>query len=151
MAAYRRVYDSHHLQADYQDQLRNPTVGNRVWAATFTFFMCCEQNLNESSAGSVRLCRRRRRCILGASISRSAAAVQPGGTICCSCPAHLGRSIYAGCRLDDVRPLRLYTDARGTLQNRDSLVNSECRGYYCALGRRRSDHKVTFHSTVHRA
>ena len=34
MAAYRRVYDSHHLQADCQepDQLRNPTLGSRVWA-----------------------------------------------------------------------------------------------------------------------
>jgi len=30
MAAYRRVYDARHLQ------LRNPTLGNRVWA-TFTF------------------------------------------------------------------------------------------------------------------
>jgi len=32
-AAYRRVYDSRHLQADCQknrDQLRNPTLGNRV-------------------------------------------------------------------------------------------------------------------------
>ena len=40
MAAYRRVYDSHHLQADSknQDQLRNPTLGNRVWA-TFTFLL----------------------------------------------------------------------------------------------------------------
>ena len=38
MAAYRRVYDSRHLQADCKnrDQLRNPTLGNRVWA-TFTF------------------------------------------------------------------------------------------------------------------
>jgi len=38
MAAYRRVYDSRHLQADCQnrDQLRNPALGNRVWA-TFTF------------------------------------------------------------------------------------------------------------------
>jgi len=36
MAAYRRVYDSHHLQADYQEPLRNPTLGNRVWD-TFTF------------------------------------------------------------------------------------------------------------------
>ena len=37
MAAYRRVYDSRRLQADCQanwDQLRNPTLGNRVWAAT---------------------------------------------------------------------------------------------------------------------
>ena len=36
MAAYRRVYDSRHLQADCQkrDQLRNPTLSNRV-CATF--------------------------------------------------------------------------------------------------------------------
>jgi len=34
MAAYRRVYRSHLLQADTEnrDQLRNPTLGNRVWA-----------------------------------------------------------------------------------------------------------------------
>ena len=39
MAAYRRVYDSRHLQltAKNRDQLRNPTLGNRVWA-TFTLF-----------------------------------------------------------------------------------------------------------------
>jgi len=37
MAAYRRVYDSRHLQADCQDQLPNPMLGKRVWA-TFTFF-----------------------------------------------------------------------------------------------------------------
>jgi len=38
MAAYRRVYDSRHLQADCQnrDQFRNPTLGNRV-LATFAF------------------------------------------------------------------------------------------------------------------
>jgi len=38
LVAYRRVYDSHHLQADCQerDQLRNPTLRNPVWA-TFTF------------------------------------------------------------------------------------------------------------------
>ena len=42
MAAYRRVYDSRHLQADCQerDQLRNPTLGNRV-RATFTFLPSC--------------------------------------------------------------------------------------------------------------
>jgi len=34
MAAYCRVYDSRHLQN--RDQLRNPTLGNRVWAS-FTF------------------------------------------------------------------------------------------------------------------
>ena len=40
MAAYRRVYDSHvtcRLTAKNRDQLRNPTLGNRVWA-TSTFF-----------------------------------------------------------------------------------------------------------------
>jgi len=40
MAACRWVYDSRHLQADCQEpgyQLRNPTLGNRVWTA-FTFF-----------------------------------------------------------------------------------------------------------------
>jgi len=38
MAAYRLVYDSHHLRltAKNRDQLRNPTLGSRVWA-TFTF------------------------------------------------------------------------------------------------------------------
>jgi len=41
MAAYRRVYDSRYLQADCaknRDKLRNPTLGNRVWA-TFTFIL----------------------------------------------------------------------------------------------------------------
>ena len=34
MAAYRRVYDSYHLEADCQerDHLQNPALGNRVWA-----------------------------------------------------------------------------------------------------------------------
>ena len=38
MAAYRRVYDSRHLQLTdkKRDQPRNATLGNRVWA-TFTF------------------------------------------------------------------------------------------------------------------
>ena len=41
MAAYRRVYDSVtcRLTAKNRDQLRNPTLGNRVWAR-FTFFIC---------------------------------------------------------------------------------------------------------------
>jgi len=41
MAAYRRVYDSHHLQADCQEprSARNPTLGNRVWAI-FAFLPC---------------------------------------------------------------------------------------------------------------
>jgi len=39
MAAYRRVYDSLtcRLTPKYRDQLRNPTLCNRVWAI-FTFF-----------------------------------------------------------------------------------------------------------------
>ena len=37
MAAYSLVYDSRHLQAaKNRNQLRNPTLGNRVWAI-FTF------------------------------------------------------------------------------------------------------------------
>jgi len=40
MAAYRRVYDSRHLicrlTAKIRDQLRNPTLGKRVWA-TYTY------------------------------------------------------------------------------------------------------------------
>jgi len=39
MAAYRRVYDSRHLQADCQEPGSAPepyTLGNRVWA---TFYM----------------------------------------------------------------------------------------------------------------
>ena len=35
MAAYRRVYDARHLQADCQEPgsgVRNPTLGNLVWA-----------------------------------------------------------------------------------------------------------------------
>jgi len=41
MAAYRRVYDSHHLQADCQEPGSAPkpyTLCNRVWA-TFTFLL----------------------------------------------------------------------------------------------------------------
>jgi len=39
MAAYHRVHDSRHQQADCQnrDHLRNHTLGNPVWA---TFFTC---------------------------------------------------------------------------------------------------------------
>jgi len=40
MAAYRRIYDSRHLQATAQnrDLLRNPTLGNRVWATFLLVF-----------------------------------------------------------------------------------------------------------------
>ena len=53
MAAYRRVYDSRHLQADCKlaknrHQLRNPTLGIRV-RATFTFLRC-------SKLADARLC-----------------------------------------------------------------------------------------------
>jgi len=38
VAAYRRVYDSHHLQADCKElgSAPNPTFGNRVWTTFFT-------------------------------------------------------------------------------------------------------------------
>jgi len=41
MAAYHRVYDSRHLQADCQEPGSAPepyALGNRVWA-TFAFFL----------------------------------------------------------------------------------------------------------------
>ena len=40
MAAYRRVLDSRHrrLTAKDRDQLRNHSLGNRIWA-TFTFLI----------------------------------------------------------------------------------------------------------------
>jgi len=38
MAAYRRVYDSHHLQADCKEPGSAPEPGNREWASfIFTF------------------------------------------------------------------------------------------------------------------
>ena len=42
MAAYRRVYDARHLQADCQEPGSAPepyAIGNRVWA-NFTVFYC---------------------------------------------------------------------------------------------------------------
>jgi len=56
MAAYRRVYDSHHhitcrLTEKNRDQLRNPTHGNRVWAS-FTFF--CKFRGSEQAKHSKR-------------------------------------------------------------------------------------------------
>ena len=38
MAAYRRVYDSRHLQADCQEPGSAPTLGSWLWA-TFTFLL----------------------------------------------------------------------------------------------------------------
>ena len=38
MAAYRRVYVTCRLTAKNRDQLRNPTLGDRVWA---TFYLLC--------------------------------------------------------------------------------------------------------------
>ena len=38
------------LTAKNQDQLRNPTLGNRVWAI-FTFFTCCKQSRNIEQLG----------------------------------------------------------------------------------------------------
>jgi len=50
MTAYRRIYDSRHLQAEWltaknRDQLRNPRLVNPVWA-TFTF---CKKRLYDST------------------------------------------------------------------------------------------------------
>jgi len=57
MEAYRRVYDLCHLQADWQepDQLRNPTLGNRVWA-TFTFLPSPEYQFPDLARSFLLLC-----------------------------------------------------------------------------------------------
>jgi len=49
MTAYCRVYDSRYLQADCQEpnQLRNPTLGRRVWAV-FTFFIITSIDVNKA-------------------------------------------------------------------------------------------------------
>jgi len=56
MAAYLRVYDSHHLQADCQEpgSAAEPyTLGNRVWATfTFTFFYLISQSPRTCCPGS---------------------------------------------------------------------------------------------------
>ena len=57
MAAFRRVYDSVtcRLTAKNWDQLRNPTLGNRVWAS-FTFFSrTSESEALEFAAGVLKL------------------------------------------------------------------------------------------------
>ena len=64
MAAYRRVYDSvtrRPLIVKNRDQLRDPTLGNRVWA-TFTVFIAVvvvvrSARLYASSHDTVRLSR----------------------------------------------------------------------------------------------
>jgi len=57
MEAYRRVYDLCHLQAAWQepDQLRNPTLGNRVWA-TFTLLPSPEYQFPDLARSFVLLC-----------------------------------------------------------------------------------------------
>jgi len=61
MAAYRLVYDSRHLQADSakdRDQLRNPTLGNRVWAAFLIVQkarIVCSLNSRDTSVGRALL------------------------------------------------------------------------------------------------
>jgi len=52
MAAYRRVYDSRHgvtcrLTAKNRDQLRNPTLGNRVRAIPFLTKTSCYNSANQ--------------------------------------------------------------------------------------------------------
>jgi len=41
MAAYRRVYDSHHLQADCKEpgSTPEPYLGNRLWATQYLYFL----------------------------------------------------------------------------------------------------------------
>jgi len=46
MAAYRRVYDSRHLEAGYQEPGSAPELGNRV-LATFTFFYLQDGGKNQ--------------------------------------------------------------------------------------------------------
>ena len=57
MATCRQVCDSRHLQADCQerDQLRNPTLGTRVWA-TFTFYSAPPDTGEQSIVMSVSVC-----------------------------------------------------------------------------------------------
>ena len=53
MAAYRRVYDSHHLQANCQEPGSAPepyTLGNRVWA-TFTFLLSTRPRVGVKKVG----------------------------------------------------------------------------------------------------
>jgi len=47
MAAYHRVYDSRHLQADCQEPGSAPELGNRVWSAV-TFFIGAVQMADKS-------------------------------------------------------------------------------------------------------
>ena len=52
MAAYRRVYDSRHLQADCQEpgSAPEPTLGSRVWATfTFIFTKCGINSIKQHS------------------------------------------------------------------------------------------------------
>jgi len=60
MAAYRRVYDSHHrrLTAKNRDQLRDPTLGSRV-RATFTLRRTGYEHLRCSAVMW------RRQCLIG--------------------------------------------------------------------------------------
>ena len=55
MAAYRRVYDSRHLQADCQEPGSAPdrTLGNRV-SATFTFFLLTSTGRNNARCTQAR-------------------------------------------------------------------------------------------------
>jgi len=68
MAVYRRVYDSRHLQAGCQeprDQLRNPTLGNRVRA---TFTILCHHLLSQPLTAALLGCVwqvRRTGCVVG--------------------------------------------------------------------------------------
>ena len=84
MAAYRRVYDSHHLQADCQEpglalEDRNPTLGNRVWATFYLYYL-----YSVYSTGIERLFTRfLRNCVVltatGATLENNKPVPGPGG------------------------------------------------------------------------
>ena len=77
MAAYRRVYDSLHVQATAKnrDQLRNPLLGNRVWA-TFTFYLF-DRQANPSDADQIYSAINSRAQKLRSSTGAAAAAARP--------------------------------------------------------------------------
>jgi len=57
MTAYRRVYDSRHLQADCQEpgSAAEPyTLGNRVWATFFTLSLSFSSEVGPLNPGGVQ-------------------------------------------------------------------------------------------------
>ena len=68
MAAYRRVYDSHHLQAEWltaknRDQLRNHMLGNRVWLPLPFFIICSAAERDDLRLPTVRTVHKGKRSV----------------------------------------------------------------------------------------